>query len=87
LFYAINTTSTNFSLLYLSYPTQVISSSVRYLLVVLVGTYFSRLAIKNDLKIPKHKIYVAMFITIGVILFNVMKINTKLKSTNDGFFS
>jgi hypothetical protein len=53
----------------------------------LVGTYFSRLAIKNDLKIPKNKIYVAMFITIGVILFNVMKINTKLKSTNDGFFS
>jgi hypothetical protein len=76
----------NFSLLYLSYPTQVISSSVRYLLVVLVGSFFSRLSKVNDLKIPKHKIYVAMVITCGVVLFNAMRLNGRHKQVESNGF-
>lgn len=64
---------TNFALLFLSYPTQVIARNSRYLFVVLVGTFFSRVPHKHDLKLPKHKLYVAAFITFGVLLFNLMK--------------
>ena len=35
---------------------------------------------KDDLKLPKHKLYVALFITLGVILFNI----TKIFSTDKG---
>lgn len=72
--FAINMTATNFALLYISYPTQVIARNSRYLFVVLVGSFFSRVPHKHDLKLPKHKLYVALFITLGVILFNVSKI-------------
>lgn len=72
--FAINMTATNFALLFISYPTQVIARNSRYLFVVLVGTFFSRVPSKDDLKLPKHKLYVALLITMGVILFNISKI-------------
>ena len=72
--FALNMTATNFAFLFISYPTQVIASNSRYLLVVLVGTFFSRIPRNDDLKLPKHKLYVAVLITIGVILFNISKI-------------
>lgn len=58
-------TATNFALLYISYPTHALCSNSRYLLIVLIGAYFSRVPNKDDLKLPKHKLYVAIFITIG----------------------
>lgn len=72
--FAINMTATNFALLYISYPTQVIARNSRYLFVVLIGSFLSRVPHKDDLKLPKHKLYVALLITFGVILFNVSKI-------------
>jgi len=65
--------TTNFALLFLSYPTQVIARNSRYLFVVLVGAFFSRVPNKADIKLPKHKLYVAIFITFGVLIFNFMK--------------
>ena len=65
--------ATNFSLLYVSYPTQVIAKNSRYLFVVLVGAFFSRVPKKDDLKLPVHKLYVALVITAGVLLFNLSK--------------
>jgi hypothetical protein len=73
LLFAINMAATSFALLYVSYPTQVIARNSRYLFVVSVGIFLSRVPFKDDLKLPKHKLYVAAIITFGVIMFNVMK--------------
>jgi len=67
--------TTNFALLFLSYPTQVIGRNSRYLFVVLVGVFFSRVPHKADIKLPKHKLFVAILITFGVLLFNIMKVS------------
>jgi hypothetical protein len=72
--FAINMLATNVALLYISYPTQVIARNSRYLFVILVGSFLSRVPHKDDLKLPKHKIYVALLITLGVILFNAGKL-------------
>ena len=72
--FAINMLATNVAFLYITYPTQVIASTVRYLFVILVGLFLSRVPHKDDLKLPKHKIYVALLITFGVILFNAGKL-------------
>jgi hypothetical protein len=66
--------ATNVALLYVSYPTQVIARNSRYLFVVLIGTFLSRVPHTHDLKLPRHKLYVALLITFGEILFNVTKI-------------
>ena len=50
-----------------------------YLFVILVGSFISRLHHKYYLKLPKHKIYVALKITFGLILFNAAKFNTSDK--------
>lgn len=78
-------TTTNFALLYISYPTQVIARNSRYLFVVLVGSFFSRVSLKHDLKLPKHKLFVALFITLGVILFNVTKITGRDKADQHAY--
>jgi drug/metabolite transporter (DMT)-like permease len=73
LLFTLNMMTTNFALLFLSYPTQVIGRNSRYLFVVLVGAFYSRVPHKADIKLPKHKLFVAIFITFGVLLFNFMK--------------
>jgi hypothetical protein len=77
--------ATNFALLFISYPTQVIARNSRYLFVVLVGTFFSRVPHKDDLKLPKHKLYVALLITGGVILFNIGKISGSDKGDHHAY--
>ena len=72
--FAVNMITTNSALLYISYPVQVIGRNIRFLFVVLVGAFFSR--VKKDhkhLKLGKHKIFIAIIITIGVLLFNFAK--------------
>lgn len=76
-------TCTNFALLYISYPTQVIARNSRYLFVVLIGTFLSRVPKNNNLKLPKHKLIVAMVITFGVVMFNVMKMSGNIIDKGD----
>ena len=63
----------NFSLLYVSYPTHSLGKNAKYLFVVLIGAFFSRVPLKDNLKLHKSKLFVALIITAGVIIFNVMK--------------
>lgn len=73
--YSTNILTTNYCLLYISYPVQVIGRNIRFLFVVLIGSFFSRL--KNTshghLKLGKHKMFMAIVITIGVLLYNFAK--------------
>lgn len=75
--YTVNALTTNYALLYITYPTQSLGRNLRYLSVIIVGAFFSKIpksesAAKN-VAIGKHKIVVGFLITIGVIAFNVMK--------------
>lgn len=69
--FAVNMLTSNLAQLYISYPTQAIASNIRYLIIVVVGIYFSRVPLAD--KIPKNKLYVALFITLGVLLFTILK--------------
>lgn len=69
LLFTLNYLPTNYALLYISYPLQVITKNTRYLLVVIVGVFFSRVPNNRALKLPLSKIYIAILITFGAGLF------------------
>ena len=73
--YSTNILTTNYCLLYISYPVQVIGRNIRFLFVVLIGAFFSRLrnTAHAHLKLGKHKLFMAIVITIGVLLYNFSK--------------
>lgn len=72
--FAVNMITTNSALLYISYPVQVIGRNIRFLCVVVVGAFFSRIKTGHKhLKLGKHKIFIALIITVGVLLFNFAK--------------
>lgn len=59
------------SLLYISFLDQAIGRSCRYLTVVIVGVYFSRLQKNSQAKLPPQKIVTALVITVGVLSFSI----------------
>lgn len=69
LLFTLNYLPTNYALLYVSYPLQVIAKNTRYLLVVIVGVFFSRVKKSRELKLPRSKMYIALLITMGAGLF------------------
>ena len=72
--FATNMVSTNYALVFISYPVQVIGRNIRFLFVVIIGAYFSRVKSNHaHLKLGRHKIIIAAIITIGVLLFNFAK--------------
>jgi hypothetical protein len=77
--FATNMITTQYTLLYLSYPVQVIGRNVRFLCVVLIGAFFSRVQHKHaHLRLGKHKLLMAAVITGGVLLFNFAKVGLDL---------
>ena len=53
---------------------QVIGRNIRFLLVVIIAAYFSRVAKKHThLRVASHKLITAIIITLGVLLFNFAK--------------
>lgn len=73
--FTTNMITTNYALLYISYPVQVIGRNIRLLFVVIVGAFFSRVQTTHShIKLGKHKIFIAAIITVGVLLFNFAKV-------------
>jgi hypothetical protein len=71
----LNSLTTTYTLLYITYPTQTIGRNLRYLSVIIFGAFFSKLP-KSEAKhnaISKNKIFIGLVITVGVVAFNVMK--------------
>lgn len=69
-----NISATNYALMYISYPVQVIGRNTRLLFVVIIGAFFSRVKDKDThIRLGKHKIFMAIVITVGVLLFNFAK--------------
>lgn len=53
---------------------QVIGRNIRFLFVVVIGAFFSRVKhTHSHLKLGKHKVIMAIVITAGVLLFNFAK--------------
>lgn len=74
--FATNMLTTNYALLYIPYPVQVIGRNIRFLCVVIVGAFFSRVKKTHaHLRLGKHKIFIAALITVGVLLFNFAKVS------------
>lgn len=69
LLFTLNYLPTNYALLYISYPLQVIAKNTRYFLVVIVGVYFSRVKKSRELKLPKSKVLISIIISIGAGMF------------------
>ena len=59
----------NYALLYIDYLEQALGRNSRYLMVVIVGAFFSRVKKGSTLKLPPQKILVAAVITAGVLIF------------------
>ncbi len=73
LLYTFNILTANYAMLYISYPIIVVGRNCRFLLVVAIGIFFSRVKKHKHLNLGSHKIYVALVITAGVLMFNFMK--------------
>ena len=61
----------NYALLYISFLNKVIGGNLRYMMVVVIGVFFSRVKKSSSLKLSPRKVLVAMLITLGVILFTL----------------
>jgi hypothetical protein len=59
----------NYSLIYMSYLDHALGRNCKYLAAVLIGSFFSRVKKTSILKLPYRKIYIALFITTGVVMF------------------
>ena len=66
--------TTNYALLYISYLNQALGRNCRYMAVVIVGAYFSRVKKSSSLKLSPKKIFTALIITGGVIIFTISKV-------------
>lgn len=69
LLFTLNYLPTNYALLYISYPLQVVAKNTRYILVVIVGVFFSRVEKSRELKLPISKLFIGIFIFLGAGLF------------------
>jgi hypothetical protein len=62
----------NYALLYITYLEQALGRNCRYLMVVVVGAFFSRVKKGSNLKLPPKKVLIAAVITTGVLLFTAL---------------
>jgi hypothetical protein len=69
LLFTLNYLPTIHALLYVSYPVQLVAKNARYLFVVVVGVFFSRVKASRELALPARKVYIALLVTAGTLLF------------------
>lgn len=69
LLFTLNYLPTIHALLYVSYPVQLVAKNARYLFVVVVGVFFSRVKASRDLALPARKVFTALLVTAGTLLF------------------
>ena len=78
LLYTFNILTANYALLYISFLNQTIGRNCRYLMVVLVGAFFSRVKKGSALKLEPKKVITALVITVGVLLFTILKVHLSI---------
>jgi len=69
LLFTLNYLPTNYALLFVSYPLQVVVKNSRYILVLIVGVFFSRVQKSRELQLPRSKLFIGILITFGAGLF------------------
>lgn len=73
LLFTLNYLPANYALLYMPYHIQVIAKNCRYIFVIIVGVFFSRVKKGNNLRLPMSKVFIGMLITTGALIFTLFK--------------
>ena len=63
------------ALLYITFLQKVVGGNLRYLLVVLIGAFFSRVKKGSPLELQPKKVIVALVITVGVLMFSILGVH------------
>lgn len=75
----------NSALLYISYPTQLVFSNLRLITIFLISNFCSRVLIKHHKGSNYSKLFIGLFITLGIFLFNYDNFK-KSSSSSDGLW-
>ena len=71
--FTLNYLPANYALLYMPYHVQVIAKNTRYIFVIIVGAFFSRVKKGEILRLPASKMFIATLITAGALIFTLFR--------------
>jgi hypothetical protein len=76
--FTLNYLPANYALLYMPYHIQVIAKNCRYIFVIVIGVFFSRVKKGEDLRLGMNKVFIGMLITAGALIFTFFRAVNKL---------
>lgn len=71
--FTLNYLPANYALLYMPYHIQVIAKNTRYIFVIVIGVFFSRVKKGEDIKLGVSKVFIGMLITAGALIFTLFR--------------
>jgi hypothetical protein len=71
--FTLNYLPANYALLFIPYHIQVIAKNTRYIFVIIVGVFFSRVRKGEVLKLGVSKLFIGMLITSGAVIFTLFR--------------
>lgn len=71
--FTLNYLPANYALLYMPYHIQVIAKNTRYIFVIVIGVFFSRVKKGEDIKLGVSKVFIGVLITTGALIFTLFR--------------
>lgn len=71
--FTLNYLPANYALLYMPYHIQVIAKNSRYIFVIIIGVFFSRVKKGETLRLGMNKVFIGLLITAGALIFTLFK--------------
>jgi hypothetical protein len=71
--FTFNYLPANYALLYMPYHIQVIAKNCRYIFVIFVGVFLSRVKKGEQLRLGMNKVFIGVLITTGALIFTLFK--------------
>lgn len=71
--FTLNYLPANYALLYMPYHIQVIAKNTRYIFVIVIGVFFSRVKKGESLRLGMNKVFIGMLITAGALIFTFFR--------------
>ena len=76
--FTLNYLPANYALLYMPYHIQVIAKNCRYIFVIVIGVFFSRVRKGEALRLGMSKVFIGILITTGALIFTLFRAVTFL---------
>jgi len=73
LLFTLNYLPANYALLYMPYHIQVIAKNTRYIFVIIIGVFFSRVKKGENIKLGMSKVFIGILITTGALIFTLFQ--------------